>query len=376
VPNDLALALALNALSPRAQQKTPIAHTHGADLLLGGHDHLYFVSKGADVWHNFDLAAPVLGAEADDGRALVVKSGTDFRDLSAFALTLADAPPGSVRRRLIARIEGRHLETRPDGAKSEALQALLKDVLADVGKSLGAPVAKTAVPLDVRSHLIRTAESAAANWFAVRAAPRDVCAAADTRRARRTSCTTRTTARCACRAARPSTPCSSARACCAATACMGPVHLLFCPCRSPADRRAGDITLGDILEILPFEDPLVVLELPGAALWAALEASLSTWPAQEGRFPVLAGARVRWDSRKPRGERVLSVTLLREKEGGAREEVDVARDDTHYVVLTREYMAQGHDGFTALQGHKYLVDDESGQMMSAIVRKYLLGRPS
>ncbi len=44
----------------------------------------------------------------------------------------------------------------------------------------------------------------------------------------------------------------------------------------------GFLTLGDVLEILPFEDPLVVLEISGKTLWEALEASLSTWPAQEG----------------------------------------------------------------------------------------------
>ena len=48
-------------------------------------------------------------------------------------------------------------------------------------------------------------------------------------------------------------------------------------------RLVGFLTLGDVLEILPFEDPLVVLEISGKALWGALEASLSTWPAQEGR---------------------------------------------------------------------------------------------
>lgn len=44
----------------------------------------------------------------------------------------------------------------------------------------------------------------------------------------------------------------------------------------------GNLTLGDVLEILPFEDPLVVLEISGKTLWEALEASLATWPAQEG----------------------------------------------------------------------------------------------
>ena len=44
----------------------------------------------------------------------------------------------------------------------------------------------------------------------------------------------------------------------------------------------GNITLGNIMEILPFEDSLVVLELDGETIWAALEAGLGTWPAQEG----------------------------------------------------------------------------------------------
>lgn len=44
----------------------------------------------------------------------------------------------------------------------------------------------------------------------------------------------------------------------------------------------GVITLGNILEILPFEDPTVVLEMDGESLWDALEEGLSKYPAQEG----------------------------------------------------------------------------------------------
>jgi 5'-nucleotidase len=36
----------------------------------------------------------------------------------------------------------------------------------------------------------------------------------------------------------------------------------------------GNITWGDIQEILPFEDSLVVLELDGETIWAVLEAGL------------------------------------------------------------------------------------------------------
>lgn len=55
------------------------------------------------------------------------------------------------------------------------------------------------------------------------------------------------------------------------------------------------------------------------------------------------------------------------------EEVKRVKGGRKYSIVTREYMAEGHDGFVALKGQKYLIDDESGQIMSAIVRKYLLG---
>lgn len=139
------------------------------------------------------------------------------------------------------------------------------------------------------------------------------------------------------------------------------------------------------MEILPFEDPLVVIELDGTAIWDALESALSTWPAQEGRFPVISGFRVSWDSKRPAGQRVLGVWLIPESspttpaDNGLRSsnEGDVpiprSREGRKYIMVTREYMAQGHDGYGAMRGAKYLIDDESGMIMSTVVRKYLLG---
>lgn len=48
--------------------------------------------------------------------------------------------------------------------------------------------------------------------------------------------------------------------------------------------KTGVVTLGNILEVLPFEDPVVVIEITGGALWDALEAAFGKWPAQEGSF--------------------------------------------------------------------------------------------
>jgi hypothetical protein len=77
------------------------------DIILGGHDHLYFVGRGADEWDNYDLSGHALGAEEDRGDVLVVKSGTDFRDISEICLELEDTPEGSARKKLISRVTGK-----------------------------------------------------------------------------------------------------------------------------------------------------------------------------------------------------------------------------------------------------------------------------
>lgn len=62
----------------------------------------------------------MLGAEHDEGDILIVKSGTDFRDLSEFTLTLEDTPPGSVRRKVIKEIRGTYV---PCGRRASTQEA-------------------------------------------------------------------------------------------------------------------------------------------------------------------------------------------------------------------------------------------------------------
>ncbi|KAH9946326.1 Metallo-dependent phosphatase [Epithele typhae] len=380
VPNDVALAKEVNALSPAGQKDTPIDNLHGVDIIFGGHDHLYFISKGVTLWEGYDLQQDILGAEEDKGDILVVKSGTDFRDLSEITLELSDTPEGSIRRKIIHGIRGKYHTTKPNSTKSDRVVRLLEDLLSSVSSAMKKPVGNTEVELDLRSSLIRVQETAGANWFAdVLRHSYDDALVAQTGEG------------------------SDGVFICAGTL------------RGDSVYGPGPITLGDILEILPFEDPLVVQEMDGETIWAALEASLETWPAQEGRFPVISGFRVSWDSRKPKGQRVLGVWLLQEQSDGKStpstpsgaasplrsnsasssmtsllqsgnspasqsnpqlvdgEPIKRVKGGRMYKIVTREYMAQGHDGFLPLKGCKYLVDDESGQMMSAIVRKYLLG---
>ncbi|KAF9036929.1 Metallo-dependent phosphatase [Hymenopellis radicata] len=350
VPNDIALAKDLLAYSPSYQKEHPIASEHGVDLLLGGHDHLYYASKGC-AWQGYDVEEQVLGAEDDQGDVLVVKSGTDFRDFSEIDLELESTPEGSVRRTVIKSINGKRHSIQPGSKSLEKLATILKKLLSSVSNTLKAPVCQSTVPIDVRSQFIRTAESAAGNWFA------DVI-----------------------RHAYDDCLCVEGGGSDIVFICAGTL-------RGDSIYGPGYITLGDILEILPFEDPIVVLELDGQAIWDALEASLETWPAQEGRFPVISGMHVSWDSRREPGNRVLGVWLSKEVEDSLLDgrsgqstprlvdayPIERTRGGRKYKVVTREYMAQGHDGFLPLKGNRYLVDDEVGQLMSSLVRKYLLG---
>jgi len=107
------------------------------------------------------------------------------------------------------------------------------------------------------------------------------------------------------------------------------------------------------------------------------------------RFPVVSGFRVSWDSRRPPGHRVLGVWLIQERElsdvgsehtSGTStprlmdaEPIERNEDGPRYKIVTREYLAEGHDGFIAFKGKPFLIDHEDGHLMSGIVRKYLMG---
>lgn len=75
---------------------------------------------------------------------------------------------------------------------------------------------------------------------------------------------------------------SSAQAPFVETLLMVQVSKTFNPATDLSISILGVITLGDILEILPFDDPVVVLQLDGETIWEALEVALEFWPAQEG----------------------------------------------------------------------------------------------
>ena len=129
---------------------------------------------------------------------------------------------------------------------------------------------------------------------------------------------------------------------------------------------AGILRLGDIIACFPFEDPCVVIGASGAAVFAALENSVSKLPALEGRFCQVSGLKFGYDPNGPEGKRVRWVNIGEKK----------LEMEERYTIATRGYMARGKDGFESLNVSnsdvEEIINEEHGVLLSMIIRQYFL----
>jgi len=102
----------------------------------------------------------------------------------------------------------------------------------------------------------------------------------------------------------------------------------------------GPITVGTVYTVLPFNNLLLLLELKGSDILAALENGFSQYEAKAGRFPQISGIRVKVNLKNPPGKRVVEVTLT----DGTPLDLNKV-----YKVATNDFMAAGGDGYTAFK---------------------------
>ncbi|HHW42878.1 MAG TPA: CehA/McbA family metallohydrolase [Desulfotomaculum sp.] len=118
--------------------------------------------------------------------------------------------------------------------------------------------------------------------------------------------------------------------------------------RASIDR--GDITLGEVLTVMPFGNTLVVLELTGQQVIDALENGVSQVEQKAGRFPQVAGMKFTWDPQKPAGQRIVKVEV---KTANGYQPIDRS---AKYLVATNNFMATGGDGYTVFKAASRVYD--------------------
>ncbi|PYG33239.1 bifunctional metallophosphatase/5'-nucleotidase [Pelagimonas varians] len=102
---------------------------------------------------------------------------------------------------------------------------------------------------------------------------------------------------------------------------------------------AGEVTMGEVLTVLPFQNTLSTFQVSGETILAALENAVSQHEEGAGRFVQVAGMKYAFDVSKPAGERISDVMVM---EGDAFGPIDPAKT---YGVVSNNYVRNGGDGF-------------------------------
>lgn len=98
-----------------------------------------------------------------------------------------------------------------------------------------------------------------------------------------------------------------------------------------------DVTLGDALTVYPFGNQVATTVVTGVNLWKALENGVGGNYPGDGRFPQISGFKFTFDSSKPLGARIVTVT----KNDGT----PIAKDSTEYTLTTLDFIIYGGDGY-------------------------------
>ncbi|SET76419.1 bifunctional metallophosphatase/5'-nucleotidase [Oceanicella actignis] len=129
----------------------------------------------------------------------------------------------------------------------------------------------------------------------------------------------------------------------------------------------GEITMGEVLTVLPFQNTLATFRLKGADVIAALENGVSQVEELAGRFPQVAGLRFVWLPDKPAGSRIEEV-LVRKGDGWA--PIDA---EAEYMVVSNNYMRAGGDGYKVF-AEKAMDAYDYGPGLEVAVADYLAAR--
>lgn len=109
---------------------------------------------------------------------------------------------------------------------------------------------------------------------------------------------------------------------------------------------AGEVTMGEVLTVLPFQNTLSTFHVTGETIVAALENGVSQIEDGAGRFPQVSGISFTVDAAAAPGARISDVMV-----GGA--PIDLAKV---YGVVSNNYVRNGGDGYAMFRDAMHAYD--------------------
>lgn len=141
-----------------------------------------------------------------------------------------------------------------------------------------------------------------------------------------------------------------------------------------ADIDAGEVSLGEVLTVLPFGNLISTFELSGADVIVALENSVSrieldenNYPTVEGasgRFMQVAGLRYAFDATQEVGSRIVSAHVLQD---GEYVDIDPM---AMYSIATNDFVRAGGDGYSVFADNAINPYDQ-GSPLDQVVADYI-----
>lgn len=122
---------------------------------------------------------------------------------------------------------------------------------------------------------------------------------------------------------------------------------------------AGEITFGQLVSVLPFQNNLIVLSMSGEEIWQALENSVSDVESGKGKFAQVSGLKFKYDVNRPPGKRVWAVEV---KTGKSFEPLDLNK---YYSVVTTNFIADGRTGY-----HMFKKAREEGRVKELYIKDF------
>ncbi len=131
----------------------------------------------------------------------------------------------------------------------------------------------------------------------------------------------------------------------------------------------GPLTKRDVLSMLPFNNPIVKIEITGKTLLEVLEHGVarSREDSEPGRFPQISGMKFTFDTNKLPGQRITEASV-----GG--KPID---ENKTYTLATSDFLvSRGGDGYTMFKDAKVLIAADQAPKDSDVFEKAIKESPN